>query len=167
MVLLVLMVLVMAPLHPLHGLLLQKVHAVNHPQHVPPGLDGGENGIHPGVGLAAQVNKEVAALDPEDVRRGGLVGMALRPGGQQQRHVRQLPGGGAGEVIGREDGGDDLRPFRILRRQVRAAGGQKQQGAEGGENSFHGRSPFPFSSFSMILQGRGKCKAGKFYVKDP
>ena len=157
----------MAPLHPRRRLLLQEVHAVHHPQGLPPGFHGGENGVHPGVRLAAQVDKEVAVPDPEDVRRGGLVRMALRPGRQQQRHVRQLPGGGAGEVIGREDGGDDLRPFRILRRQVRAAGGQKQQGAEGGEDSFHGRSPFPFSSFSMILQVHGNCKAGKFYVKDP
>ena len=142
MALLVVMVVVVAALHPLYGLLLQKVHAVDHPQGLPLGLDSGEDGIHPCVGLAAQVEKEVAALDPEDVRRGGLVGVALRAGGQQQRHVRQFPGGGPGEVVGWKDGGDDLQPARILRRQGRAAGRQQQQGAQEGENSFHGRSPF-------------------------
>ena len=109
MVLVVLLMVVVMALgcHALQGLLVQGVHAVDHPQGLRRALQGGEDGLHPGVGLAAEIDEEAAVLHRQDVPGGGLVGVALRPGGQEQGDLRRLAADGAGQVIGREAGGHD------------------------------------------------------------
>ena len=134
---LVMIVVLVSAAHALHGLLLQQVHAVHHPQAFPLGLNGGEDGVHPGVGLAPQIDEEVAVPDPEDIRRGGLVGVALCAGGQQQGHVPVGPGSGSGEVIGRKNGGHDLQPPVLRLRRRGGASAQQRQGAEQGKELFH------------------------------
>ena len=149
MVLVVLLMVVVMALgcHALQGLLVQGVHAVDHPQSLRRALQGGEDGLHPGVGLAAEVDEEAAVLHRQDVPGGGLVGVALRPGGQEQGDLRRLAADGAGQVIGREAGGHDGKAPGLPVRHAGPGGAARQQGAEksqaqqGGKQSLHGMAP--------------------------
>ena len=96
--------------HALQGLLGQGLHAVDHPEGGDGVLQGVQDGVHPGVGLAAQVHEEAAALHRQDIPGGGLVGVALGPGGQQEGDLRRFAADGPGQVIGREAGGHDGKP---------------------------------------------------------
>ena len=136
-VVLVFVVMIVSAGHALHRLLLQKVHAVHHPQAFPPGLDGGEDGVHPGVGLASQIDEEVAVPDPENISRGGLIGVAFRAGGQQQGYIPVGSGSGSGEVIGRKNGGHDLQPPVLRLRRRGGASAQQRKDAEQGKKLFH------------------------------
>ena len=127
---LLLVVMVVVALHALHGLLLQKIHAVHELEGAAGGLRRREDGVHPGIGLAAQVQKQVALLHRQNVRRRGLIGMALRPRRQQQRYLHVLAAAGAGKIVSGEHRRHDLqRLFSILRRLgglLGAAAGQQQ-----------------------------------------
>ena len=136
--LMALMIMAGGCLHSLPGLLLQQLHAVHHPQRPALEVDVVQNGVHPVVRLAPQVHKEVAVPHCQDVRGGGLVGVALRPRGQQQRHLGQVSGGGAGEVVGREDGGYNLEllhPSRLPPRRGAARQKKSAQQRQDGDSS--------------------------------
>ena len=75
-------------LHPLRMLLLQRFHAVDHGQRLSCRLRRIQNRLHPAVGLTAQMQKQVAVLHPQNVRRGRFIGVALRSRRQQQLHIR-------------------------------------------------------------------------------
>ena len=126
-------------LHTLHRLLLQKRHTVHHPQDGALRFHGLQDGIHPGVGLAAQVQEEIARLHRQDIRGSRLIGVALSPRRQQQLHIRQLSPGGAGKVVGREHRGHHMQPAVVALRRPGAAGQkpQRQQRAEAAPESFH------------------------------
>ena len=113
-VIVILMAVARLLLHPLHVLLFQGVHAVDHSQGLSLGLRRLQNRLHPLVGLAAQIQKQVAALHLQDIRRGGLIGVALRSRRQQQLHLRQISGGSPGKVIGREHRSHDMQ-LSVLR----------------------------------------------------
>lgn len=95
-------------LHAFHMLLRQQLHTVHHPHSVAGGLHRGQNGIHPGVGVAAQIQKEIAVPHRQNVGRRRLVGVAFRAGRQQHGHFRIFSGGCPGKIIGREHRGHDL-----------------------------------------------------------
>ena len=151
--------------HALQGLLVQGVHAVDHPQGLRRALQGGEDGLHPGVGLAAKVDEEAAVLHRQDVPGGGLVGVALRPRGQEQGDLRRLAADGAGQVIGGKAGGHDGKAPGLPVRHAGPGGAARQQGAEkgqaqqGGKQSLHGMAP---SNLRIILMqystARGKTQ---------
>ena len=146
-VVLVMVVVVALGGHALQGLLVQSIHAVDHPQGLRRALQGGKDGLHPGVGLAAEVDEEAAVLHRQDVPGGGLVGVALRPGGQEQGDLRRLAADGAGQVIGGEAGGHDGKAPGLPVRHAGPGGAARQQGAEkgqaqqGGKQSLHGMAP--------------------------
>ena len=79
----VMVMFVLVVLHTLHGLLLQQIHAVDHPQGLALGLHRLQNRLHPGVRLTPQVNEQVALLDRQNIGWSGLVGVALGPRRQQ------------------------------------------------------------------------------------
>ena len=95
-------------------LLLHPLHVLDHSQGLSLGLRRLQNRLHPLVGLAAQIQKQVAALHLQDIRRGGLIGVALRSRRQQQLHLRQISGGSPGKVIGREHRSHDVQ-LSVLR----------------------------------------------------
>ena len=119
-------VMIVIVLHALQRGFLQRGHAVDHPQRLHRLVQRGEDGIHPRVGLAAQIHEQVAVLHRQNIPGGRLIGMALRAGGQQQLHLRQITGDGSRQVIAGEVGGDDLQPS-VLPTAVAAAGGDSQQ----------------------------------------
>ena len=116
-------------LHSLYQFLLQQRHAVDHAELLSTGLHCVQNGLHPFVGLAAQIDEQIAVLHRQNIRRGRLIGVAFRAGRQQQLHVRQPAGGGPCKIIGRKHGGHDAQSPRFPLRGRLAAGSQQQ--AEG------------------------------------
>ena len=142
---LVSVVMVVTRLH-LHALgmdLFQQFHAVHHPHHISLQIDGAEDGLHPGVGLAAQIDEQVALLHGQNVRRGRLVGMAFRTRRQQQRHIGQFSRGGPCQVEGREHRHNDVQrvlPRRSAFDMILPASGQQQcRRQEQGHNSLSHR----------------------------
>ena len=65
--------------------------------------------LHPGLGFAAVVEEQVAALDAQHVLGGGLKTVAFRPGGQQQAHPGPLPGDLPGKIVGGEHRGHNAK----------------------------------------------------------
>jgi hypothetical protein len=120
--------------------LLQKLHAVGQAEGLSFWLHGGKDGINPGVGFSPEVNKEIAVLDPKDIGRSRLIGMAFRAGREEQGNVGQIPDGGAGEIVSREDRGDDLKPSWSGFRDSGAAAGKQDAEQEQGRETFHGRT---------------------------
>ena len=116
MVMRVLILVMMADLllHPFRVDLLQRFYAVDHGKRGACGLRCVQNRFHPTVRFAAEVQEQVAALHGQNVRRGGLIGVALRPRREQELHIRQVSGGGTGKIIGREDGSHDLQAAGVL-----------------------------------------------------
>ena len=95
-------------LHSFYGFLFQQGNAVDHAELFSPRFNGRKDGLHPGVGLAAQIDEQVAVPHRQDIRRRRLVRMTLGPRRQQQRHIRQFSRSGPGKVIGRKHRGHDL-----------------------------------------------------------
>ena len=149
---LVVMVVPRLGLHSLHIFLFQQLHTVHHFHHGAGGLHGVQDGVHPGVGLAAQVNEQVAVPHRQDVRRRRLVGMGLRARRQQQRHIRQLSGRGPGKIIGRKHSGHDLHPVRVLGlRRLAAAAQQQAAQDQNGQAFFHWDAPYKLRMIFICL----------------
>ena len=125
-------------LHPLRMLLLQRFHAVDHGQRLSCRLCRIQNRLHPAVGLAAQIQKQVAVLHPQNVRRGRFIGVALRSRRQQQLHIRQITGSSPRKIIGREHSCHNMQ-FSVcrFRRGRRLAARQQSQGQKDHPDFFH------------------------------
>ena len=119
-------------LHTFHMGLLQQVHTVHHPQKFPLRLDGGENGVHPGVAFAAQIDEQVAVLHRQNVGGGGLIGVALHPRRQQHFHIGPIACHGTGKVVGRKHGDHNAWPVvtRLRGDGVLRAAAEKQGNAQ-------------------------------------
>ena len=154
--LLMIMVMVLVVFHALHCLLLQQVHAVHHPQSLALHVHGLQDRLHPGVGFSAQIEEEIALLHCQNVRRGGLIGVALRPRRQQEPHLCQLSPGDPGEVIGGEYRGHHCQPLfpPMLRRSLSAGGQQKHQRQRGTQPNtlFHSLISFENENCFQIMQ---------------
>ena len=152
------MVVVMALVvfHALHCLLLQQVHTVHHPQGLALHVHGLQNRLHPSVGFAAQIEEQIALLHCQNVRRGGLVGMALCSRRQQKLHLCQLSPGGPGEIIGGEYRSHHCQPLfpLMLRRSLSAGGQQKHHRQRGTQPNtfFHSLISFENENCFQIMQ---------------
>ena len=94
----------------LPALLLQRRHGVHHAQRRGAVVaEAGQYAVGPGVALAADVHEQVRAADLQYVRRGGLVGVDLHAGVDQQRGAAPIPQHLAGEVIAGEVRGDHVQ----------------------------------------------------------
>ena len=62
--------------------------------------------------------------------------MSVRPGRQQQRDLRRVPGDDPGKIVGGKDGGYQPKPGRFLRRfrPDRRKGKKQRNSAEKGSN---------------------------------
>ena len=121
-------------LHSLYQFFLQQRHAVDHAELLSAGLHGVQNGLHPFIGLAAQIDEQIAVLHRQNIRRGRLIGVTFRAGRQQQLHVRQSASGGPGKIIGRKHSGHDVQsPWFPLRDRLTTGSQQQAEGEQQGQ----------------------------------
>ena len=143
-VVMVVMVVVSRQLHSLDVIFLQHLHAVHHLQGRSAGLHRVQNGLNPGLALTAQIDEEVTVLHRHNIRRRGLIGVALRAGGQQQLHIRPVSCGGPSKVIGREHGSYNFQLSIVISRFLRClcgtAAGQQQYTQQKERQDFFGTS---------------------------
>ncbi len=121
-----------------------------HRPHALPGA--GEDLLRPRLHIFARIEEEVGLPDHDDVRGGRLVGVALHPRRQQQRHVGVLPRDLPRKVVLGKEGRHNLHPAVLPAVSGRGrAARQQEDREEGGGYSldlFHLGSPWFFAAQS-------------------